>query len=299
MQRAIITGATGAIGTALIENLISHNIEVLVITHYNSKRNALIPVHSLVTVKYASLENLKDLQNDTGKEYDVFYHFAWVGTSGKDRNDLYLQYKNISYTLDAVKIASRFGCRVFIGAGSQAEYGRVEGILKPSTPVFPDNGYGIAKLCAGHMSKEYAHQLGLQHIWVRILSVYGPNDGENTMVSSTIRKLKNREVAQFTKGEQLWDYLYSKDAADAFRLLGDNGIDGKTYVLGSGVAQPLRDYIYVIGQCLNALDFLDIGAIPYNERQVMHLCADISQITLDTGWSPTTQFKEGIINIIK
>ena len=179
MKRAILTGATGAIGTALINELIKNNIEVLVFVREGSSRNSKIPVSPLVTVKYCSLEKLADIQNDTRKEYDVFYHFAWGATTGAGRNDMYLQNLNVKYALDAVGAAKRFGCTAFIGAGSQAEYGRSETDLSPETPAFPETGYGMAKLCAGEMTRMYAHQLGLRHIWVRILSVYGPNDGEN------------------------------------------------------------------------------------------------------------------------
>ena len=209
MKRAIITGATGAIGTALIRDLLSNGIEVLVFCREGSKRNVRIPEHELVTRKYCALNELANVQNDTGKSYDVFYHFAWEGTTGPARNDMYLQNQNVRYALDAVATAKRFGCHTFVGAGSQAEYGRVEGLLKSDTPTFPEIGYGIGKLCAGQMTREYAHQLGIKHVWTRILSVYGPNDGTQSMVMSTINKLRNGEVPEFTKGEQLWDYLYS------------------------------------------------------------------------------------------
>ena len=230
MKRVIISGATGAIGTALIGNLIGNNVEILIISRKNSKRLSVIPKNRLISIKYCDLDEYKNLQNDTGKTYDVFYHFAWSGTFGDSRNDMYIQNKNVEYSLVAVEIAKRFGCHTFIGAGSQAEYGRVEGVLTPSTPVFPENGYGMAKLCAGQMTREYAHKLGLKHIWMRILSIYGPNDGAQTMVMSTINKLKNGEEAQFTKGEQLWDYLYSGDAAEAFRLIGERGEIGRAHV---------------------------------------------------------------------
>lgn len=299
MKRVILTGATGAIGTALIENLIKNGIEILVLMREGSAREANIIKHPLVSVKNCSLENLKTLKNDTGKEYDVFYHFAWSGTFGNARNDMYLQNKNVEYTLDAVSAAKEFGCKTFIGAGSQAEYGRFEGVLKPDTPVFPENGYGIAKLCAGQMSREYAHQLGIKHIWIRILSIYGPNDGTQTMVMSTIEKLKNGRLAEFTKGEQLWDYLYSADAAEAFRLLGEKGKDGKVYVLGSGQTKPLYEYINIIAEQLNGKDLINIGAIPYAEKQVMHLCADISELKNDVGWEPKTEFKNGIKKILE
>ncbi len=299
MKRVILTGATGAIGTALIENLIKNGIEILVLMREGSAREANIIKHPLVSVKNCSLENLKTLKNDTGKEYDVFYHFAWSGTFGNARNDMYLQNKNVEYTLDAVSAAKEFGCKTFIGAGSQAEYGRVDGVLTSLTPVFPENGYGIAKLCAGQMSREYAHQLGLKHIWIRILSIYGPNDGAQTMVMSTIEKLKNGRQAEFTKGEQLWDYLYSGDVAEAFRLLGEKGKDGKVYVLGSGQTKPLYEYINIIAEQLNGKDLINIGAIPYAEKQVMHLCADISELKNDVGWEPKTEFKNGIKKILE
>lgn len=299
MKKAIITGATGAVGTALVKELISHNVEVLVFCREGSKRNEQIPEHKLVTKRYCSLSELATVQNDTGKDYDCFYHFAWEGTTGTARNDMYLQNQNVKYALDAVATAKRFGCHTFISAGSQAEYGRVEGMLKPNTPTFPEMGYGIGKLCAGQMTREYAHQLGMKHIWTRILSVYGPHDGAQSMVMSTINKLKNGKVPQFTKGEQMWDYLYSGDAAEAFRLLGERGIDGKIYVLGSGTARPLAEYIKDIRNIVKPNAEIDLGAIPYSERQVMHLQADVDELHNDTGWTAHTTFIEGIENILR
>lgn len=294
MRRAIITGATGAVGTALILELIRNNIEVLVICRKGSARNINIPETPLVTKKYSDLTELKNLQNDTGKEYDIFYHFAWAGTTGAARNDMHLQNKNVEYAINAVEVAKRFGCSTFIGAGSQAEYGRVEGVLKPDTPVFPETGYGMAKLCAGQMTRHYARSLGMKHIWVRILSIYGPNDGAQSMVMSTINKLRNGETPQFTKGEQMWDYLYSQDAARALYLVGEKGIDGKVYVLGSGSARPLAEYIEDIRNVVAPGARIELGAIPYADNQVMYLQADISQLNQDTGWKPMIAFKEGI-----
>lgn len=299
MTRVIITGATGTIGTALIRELISSGVEILVLTRKESKRNARIMKHPLISVKYCALEELCEIQNDTGKIYDVFYHFAWAAPIGPGRNDMYLQNQNVKSALDAVGAAHRFGCRMFIGAGSQAEYGRAEDRLRPDTPAFPEMGYGYAKLCAGQMTREYAHQLGMQHIWVRILSVYGPNDGSQSMVMSTINKLRAGEVPELTKGEQLWDYLYSRDAAQAFILLGEKGHDGKVYVLGSGNARPLAEYVNIIRDVVAPKQDISLGAIPYGEKQVMYLCADIEDLTRDTGFEPQYSFYEGIVETVK
>ncbi|MGN0298637.1 MAG: NAD-dependent epimerase/dehydratase family protein [Lachnospiraceae bacterium] len=294
MKRAIITGATGAIGTALVRELVGHNVEVLVFCRADSKRNGVILEHPLVTKINCGLDELAQVENQTGKNYDVFYHFAWAGTTGAARNDMYLQNLNVKYALDAVQAAARFGCHTFVGAGSQAEYGRVEGMLCADTPVFPTMGYGIAKLCAGQMTRQLAYQMGLRHVWTRILSVYGPNDGVQSMVMSTIRQLKAGEVPKFTRGEQIWDYLYSADAARAMRLIGEKGVNGKVYVLGSGVAKPLAEYIEEIRDAVNPKAELALGAIPYAQNQVMHLQADIASLTEDVGFVPEVSFEEGI-----
>lgn len=298
MKRAIITGATGVVGTALIRALIENNIEVLILCRQDSVRNSNLPENHLITKVYCDLSKLETIQNETGKEWDIFYHFAWEGTTGTARNDMYLQNLNVKYALDAVKVAHRFGCKKFIGAGSQAEYGRVEGILKPSTPVFPETGYGIAKLCASQMTRELSHQIGMEHNWVRILSVYGPNDGAQSMIMSTINKLRKNEIPQFTKGEQMWDYLYSGDAGQAFKLVGEKGVDGKVYVLGSGKARPLVEYIEEIRNIVEPKGQIELGVIPYSEKQVMHLQADVKELMEDTGWSISTNFSKGIRNIL-
>ena len=299
MRSAVISGATGAIGTALTKKLVNEGVKVLILCRKDSKRTQNIIESPLVKVKYCALDELSSLTNDTGEEYDVFYHFAWMGAAGPGRHDMYLQNENVKFALDAVEAAKRFGCKTFIGAGSQAEYGRVEGLLRPDTPTFPEMGYGYAKLCAGQMTRDYAHQLGLQHVWARILSVYGPNDGAQSMVMSTINKLRNGETPQFTKGEQMWDYLYSGDAANAFYLLGDRGINGKTYVIGSGKARPLAEYIEIIRDEVNPDAKIELGAIPYAPKQVMYLQADISELQKDTGFKPMVGFEDGIKEILR
>ncbi len=277
MKRAVITGATGAVGTAIIRELIRNEVEVLVLCRPDSQRNDRIPEDRLVRKRYCSMQDFAVLMNPEDEEYDIFFHLAWEGTTGSARDDLFLQNQNVRYALDAVGLAKRLGCKRFIGVGSQAEYGHVEGKLRPDTPVNPTMGYGIAKLSAGLMTRQYAHQLGLEHIWVRILSVYGPDDSPQSLVMSVINKLRAGEVPQLTKGDQLWDYLYSGDAGRAFVLIGDKGIDGKTYVLGSGRVRPLREYAEMIRDIVAPDATLNFGAIPYSPHQVMHLEADISE----------------------
>lgn len=298
-MRIVITGPTGAIGIALIKQCIAGRTEVLAICHKGGRSNR-IPRSPLVRILELDLEEYGGYEPDADiKGCDVFYHFAWGGAVGEERNDLKLQHKNIGCAVDAVHLAHKLGCHTFIGAGSQAEYGRVEGKLSADTPAFPESGYGIAKLCAGQMTRLVCRQLGMKHIWSRILSVYGPYDGERTMIISAIRKLLNGEKAAFTKGEQQWDYLYCDDAARAMALLGEKGKDGAIYCLGSGKAQPLSDYIMMLKDAVDPRLEPALGEIPYADGQVMYLCADIGRLQADTGFVPEVDFQTGILKTVE
>ena len=91
----------------------------------------------------------------------------------------------------------------------------------------------------------------------------------------------------------MWDYLYADDVAEAFMLLADKGRDGCVYPIGSGVARPLREYIEIIRDEIDPSLPLGFGEVPYSDKQVMHLCADISKLREDTGFAPKVSFEEG------
>lgn len=295
IQTAVVTGPTGAIGITLCEKLLRENVTVYAVCRPGSSRIKDLPKATALHVVECDAKELATLpQKMEGVSVDAFFHFAWAHTIGQGRNDMPAQIENIQSTIDAVRAAKALGCQVFLGAGSQAEYGRVEGLLKSDTPAFPENGYGMAKLCAGQMSRVEAKALDIDHVWVRILSVYGPHDGPMTMISGTIRKLLAGERPALTAGIQRWDYLYAGDAADAFYLAACHGRNGAVYPLGSGQAMPLKDYIIQMRDAIDPALPLGLGEVPYGPLQVMHLQADISALQADTGFAPKTSFAEGI-----
>lgn len=298
MKKVVITGPSGAIGIALIQKCIIEGIEVLALCHKHSKRITNIPMHPLVKIMEIELDDLPNINVDNNS-YDAFFHLGWEGTTGEARDDMLLQIKNIVYTIEAAKLAEKLGCKTFVGAGSQAEYGRHNGMLSPDEKTIPDSGYGMAKLCAGQMSRKICERTGMKHIWARIFSVYGPFDGAGSMVMSTITKMLKGEKCTFTKAEQNWDYIYSSDAANAIYVLAKKGKSGKTYCVGCGQARQLKEYIYQIRDGIDPNISVGIGELAYAEKQVMYLQADISTLMDDTGFEPRVDFKEGIGKTIK
>lgn len=293
IKSVVITGPTGAIGTALCNLLTAKGIKVYASVRSNSNRSGHIKEIAGTEIVNCDLSQLKRLP-EIIPSADAFFHLAWAKTVGQGRNDMYAQTDNLRYTLDAVHAAKALGCKVFVGAGSQAEYGRVNHALTPDTPCFPENGYGMAKLCAGQMSRLECRKLEIRHVWPRILSVYGPYDGTNTMVSMVIRFLLQKKNPALTAGEQIWDFLYSNDAAQALYLLALSGRDGEIYPLGNGHAKPLREYIKCLRDVIDPALPLGFGEIAYSPGQVMHLEADLHTLERDTGYVPDTSFEKGI-----
>ena len=292
MKKILITGATGMIGSAIIREAIKSNYEITCLVRKDSNRIKNIIESSQVKIVNCNITDYSKIK--LKDKYDIFIHLAWDKTSVGGRDDVDCQLKNIQYTLDAVRLAYNCGCSVFIGAGSQAEYGIQKVPLAPNLPVNPESGYGIAKYTAGKLSQMLCRQLGIRFNWMRILSVYGPNDGTNTLISYVVRELKEGRSPQLTKCEQKWDYLHCNDAARAFLAVSESGIDGKFYPLGSGSGRILKEYINDIKEALKSDIPVLFGAKEYYPHQPMYLVADIQELEKDTKWKPLIAFQDGI-----
>lgn len=297
IKKVVITGGSGPIGLALIRKLLMENIEILVLQREYSARSMYLPKHELVNVRYCSLENLKSYIPESS-DYDIFFHLGWTNTEKGKRDDLVLQKENVSYSCDAVQLAYRCGCHTFIGAGSQAEYGRHEEALKQDTLCKPETAYGVMKLCACHATKILCKKYGIKHIWTRILSGYGIFDNVNSVLVSAILNTLEDKKTEFSKGEQIWDFIYLDDIADALYLIAQKGKNGAIYPIGSGKAKPLKDYLSILYEKLDKKEYMELGKIPYNDLQVMYLKADITVLYEDTGWLPRTEFEDGIDKVI-
>ena len=290
MKRLLITGASGMIGSAIIREALKLDFDITCLVRTNSTRVKNIPKDGRVHLVDCDISEYGTLEFD--EEYDIFMHLAWDKTSVGGRDDVDCQLKNIQYTLDAVRLAKRCGCKVFIGAGSQAEYGVQSVPLTPELPVKPESGYGIAKFTAGKLAGMLCAQLGVRFNWLRILSVYGPGDGENTLISYVVRELKSGRSPELTKCEQTWDYLHCDDAARAFLAVAERGAPGKTYPLGGGKGHALSEYVKALQSRIAPNVLIKFGAKEYYPHQPMFLVADISELTADTGWRPVVEFAE-------
>jgi nucleoside-diphosphate-sugar epimerase len=275
---------------ALIKKLVGFPHEILVIANPDSERNERLSLYKSIRIIECNLYEYDTI--DLGEKYDVFFHFAWIG--GHCRSDLELNMKSATCAMDAVRLAHRLGCTTFIGAGSQAECGQTISPIDVNTVCKPDSAFGAAKLYAYNQTRKISENFGLNFYWARILSIYGPYDRDGSLVMSTILRVLNKQSLAFTSGNQIWDFLYADDAADALFAISKHGKPDSIYVIGSGDARELRDYIKELLEEFNLDANQYLGLVPYSDNQVMHLVANTDPLRQEFNWKPKIPFRRGI-----
>ncbi len=297
MSKVVITGAASNIGLALVDICLKNNDEVIALVRPNSKNNTKLINHpnlKVIAVDVCDIENC-----NVKLDADIFYHLAWSGVERNIRNNPNVQLANVKYTIDAINLANRLGCKKFIGAGSQAEYGpKKDEIITENTNIDPNIAYGVGKYTAGKFGKILCEGLNMEFNWARIFSVYGINDGDGTMITSTMNKMINNEPIDFTDATQLWEYTYSTDCAKALYLIGKYGKNMETYNISTGDYHELKYYILKMKKIINSDSILNFGAIKANGPQT-NLACNIDKLKNDTGFNPEISFDEGISLILK
>ena len=303
MKSVVVTGASGMLGSALVRNCLLQGDKVIAIVRKNSEKLGNLPYpHKNLTIIECDLDEYESIV--LPKEHcvaDEFFHFAWGGTYGELRNDLEKQLKNVEYTLSAVKLAKRLECKSFVGAGSQAEFGRIEdgSVLSETRVKKPDNAYGVAKSRAAKKALMLTKQNGIKFNWGYVVSAYGVGDNSYTLISTVIDALLKNQDVKLTPGDQIWNYLYCDDVAKAFRSISQKGIDGQDYFIADSNQKKLKTFLTEIKNVIGGEGNLLFGAREYFSNQVMSLIVDTSKLFNETGFIPEIDFKEGIVKTIE
>jgi nucleoside-diphosphate-sugar epimerase len=138
-----------------------------------------------------------------------------------------------------------------------------------------------------------AADIGIDLLWPMITNAYGVGELSPRFVNSTLRKIIHGEPLQFTAATQNYDFIYVTDVAKAFYLVAKHGKPFSEYMIGSGGAKPLREFILEMQQAL-APDVTPIfGDIPFTGIDMPLSTFDITALREDCGFEAEVSFAEG------
>lgn len=229
---------------------------------------------------------------------DVVYHLGWSGSGPERRDDPRQLTENVADALRLVDLAAEAGAAAWIGLGSQAEYGPTDSVLDESTPTRPVTEYGTAKLSAGQLTGDLCATRSLRHLWLRLVTAYGPADSATYLIPHVILSLLRGIRPALTEGRQPGDFLHVADACAAIRGGAWTESCAGTYVLASGEHRPVRDVALAIRDLIDPRLEIGFGEVVSNLPPV-GLRGDPRALELTTGWSPRVRLEEGLAECVE
>lgn len=289
MKSAIVTGATGFIGTHLCSELLKNDIKVTGLARKDSGNIMRLQDVSLVWC------GMDDYDSFEGEKADTFYHLAWEGATGNGREDEELQAKNIARTIKALKAAKRLGCRRFVALGTVYE-NLVPQILMESRHRKPDF-YLLSKQSAHHICMKLAEKLDIEFVWATIFQPIGKYIKKEQVMTYAISGLLSGEPPEFGPAMEPYDITAVEDIAYGLRLLGKCELTKKEYYIGSGSPMIMKEYLKRAKKVLGVDTELKVGVRPDDGLRFSYDWYDISSIKKDTGYSVHVGFEQAVVNV--
>ncbi|MBN1814166.1 MAG: NAD(P)-dependent oxidoreductase [Anaerolineae bacterium] len=293
-MRVFITGAGGFIGSHLARLLVREGCEVYALLRRESdpwRIRELLPslqvvVGDLLHPEEGWAERLASIRPET------CFHLAWYAEPGK----FLTSPLNLQYLAASVELAPRLaeaGCRKLVVAGSFSEYDQDLGYLAEGSALRPNTLYGACKAALYQSLALWAPAAGMELLWPRIFSVYGPGEHEKRFVPAVILATLRGEATRLTPGEQLRDYLHVADAAGAVWAAAQNNLRGPVNV-GSGKPVAIGELATHIGALVGRPDLIRLGDLPYRAGDPMFVCANTQLLRSAASWVPHLDLETGL-----
>jgi nucleoside-diphosphate-sugar epimerase len=290
MKRLLITGATGFIGRHCLELLL---IEKAFEIHAVSLKEQQSDQPDIQWHQADLLDSLQVLRLLTQVKPSHLLHFAWYTEPGM----YWTSAENLRWieaSLTLIRAFSLHGGERVVVAGTCAEYDWKCGYcIEDVTPLLPTTLYGICKNSLQMILAGFSEQSGLSSAWGRIFFPYGPYDYPTKLVSSVIRSLLKGKPAPCSHGNQIRDYLYVQDVAEAFIRILESDLQGPVNI-ASGYPVTIKKIVYKIAEKLNGRDLIRLGELPLSPKEPDLLLGNVSRLSKEVGWQPKHDLNHGL-----
>lgn len=305
MKQAIVTGATGFIGAVFVEFLTERGVDVLALGRKSLADARPARRHKLRDARYLHMDmrairTLPDASARIGWETGddcVFVNLAWGGVSRLSDLDVKAQMDNVAWSVDALTAADSLGCTKFVQMGTMEEaftYRYLELDHHTNSEYNRHVIYSVAKIAARNAVKLKASTLDIDFIYVRHSHVMAPDDDKDSFLQVTLQKLIRGDELIFSTGEQLFDVISARDAANGYYLICERGLADKEYWVGSGQPRRLKEYVERMYAMYPSAQKMQFGRLPYNDVKLSEDDFSIAELVKDTGFAPQMSYEDTV-----
>ncbi len=279
MKKVLVTGASGFIGRHTLNKLLDLGYEV----HALSFKNPIISIkanwHNANLLDYAETAKLIEKIKPTH-----LLHLAWDVSPG------YLNSPNnfdwVGASLNLVKEFHKNNGKRIVASGTCLQYQEVNTPYnEETTPRVPSFVYGTCKQALQSMIEIFSKETGLSFAWGYVFFLYGKHEYPYRLVPSVMKALIKRESLDCTAGEQIRDFIYIEDLADAFVKLLDSDIKGSVNI-ASGQPIQIKELINKIISFSNKENLINMGKKQPSAYERPQILADTSKLKNQLNWTP-------------
>lgn len=293
IKTAIVTGATGFIGEALVRRLICNGVFVYAVSR-NAEKLRLFEKDKNVEIICADFKDYLMLDTKIGKSADVFFHCAYAGGFGSTAlKDYNLQLDNTKYTCDAVMAAIQLNCRKFVLASTVNTVEVLTLLKKENFRPRYTCIYSSAKLISALIGKTLSYNNGMSFCTALIAMPYGEKNYADTLPNVVIRQLENGISPKLIEGNNLYDLIYIDDVTRGLQAIAEKGKNLKDYYLGHRKLFKFRDWMTKMRDIVSPTTKLLFGEYP-DSPTVDYDLIDLDALFLETGFECQSDFDESI-----
>lgn len=283
MKTAVVTGATGFIGTYLIKELLNNHIKVYGVGTDIAKLSSrkygenFIPVTADFRV-YNSLDKYIEEKN-----IDVFYHLAWQGGFTSALKDYSLQFTNAQAACDAAVSASHMKCGKFIYAGTVNEIEINQFMNNERFIPRNTNIYASAKVAADMICRTLSYNAGMNYCSALIPLPYGIGNASPQLINTVIKNCYTGNPSKLITGNNQYDIAHISDIVRALYAIGEKGINMRSYYIGHRKLKTFKEIVTEIRDAVNPDAELRFGE--YKDSLNMdYSYTDLEALYVDTGF---------------